>query len=52
VRLLVFVAFHETMVEAAQREKQVKKWRRAWKLALIEQDNNPEWRDLYGDLVP
>jgi putative endonuclease len=27
----------------------VKKWRRAWKLKLIE-DMNPDWRDLYGEL--
>jgi predicted GIY-YIG superfamily endonuclease len=28
-------------------EKRLKRWRRAWKFALIEQ-GNPEWRDLYG----
>ena len=32
-----------------QREKQVKIWKRAWKLRLIE-ENNPEWNDLYVDL--
>jgi putative endonuclease len=31
------------------REKAIKKWRRAWKIELIERDN-PSWRDLYFDL--
>ncbi len=35
---------------AITREKQMKKWRRAWKIELIEKDN-PEWKDLYYDLV-
>ena len=34
---------------AIEREKRLKKWRRAWKLALIE-EANPDWRDLYPDL--
>ena len=34
---------------AIETEKRLKKWRRAWKLALIERDN-PEWRDLYDEL--
>jgi putative endonuclease len=33
-----------------RRENQIKKWRRAWKIELIER-SNPEWRDLYWDLV-
>lgn len=38
-------------IEAAiVREKQIKNWRRAWKMALIEKDN-PGWRDLYEDLL-
>ncbi len=36
--------------DAILREKRLKKWKRQWKLRLIEQDN-PEWRDLYDDLV-
>jgi predicted GIY-YIG superfamily endonuclease len=48
VRLLVYVECHDTMSQAIQREKQLKKWRRAWKIALIERDN-PQWRDLYED---
>ena len=50
VHRLVYVEFHETMPDAIVREKQIKKWRRAWKLALIEK-TNPQWRDLYGDLL-
>jgi putative endonuclease len=38
------------MTTAIAREKEIKKWRRAWKLALIERDN-PQWRDLYEDLL-
>jgi putative endonuclease len=50
VHILVFAEFHETMEDAIVREKQIKKWRRAWKLELIEQ-HNPQWRDLYDELV-
>ncbi|MGH6695953.1 hypothetical protein [Sphingopyxis sp.] len=35
--------------EAIAREKAIKKWRRAWKLELIEQ-GNPQWLDLYDRL--
>ncbi len=35
---------------AIRREKQLKKWNRAWKLRLIE-EANPEWRDLYEELL-
>ena len=45
----VFAEFHDTMGGAILREKQLKKWRRAWKLELIERAN-PQWRDLYEDL--
>jgi putative endonuclease len=47
---LVYVEFHATMPDAIQREKQIKKWRRTWKLALIEQ-SNPQWVDLYDQLI-
>ena len=47
---LVYAEFHEAMAEAILREKQIKKWRRAWKPQLIESDN-PQWRDLYDDLL-
>jgi putative endonuclease len=44
-KALVWYENHATMAEAIQREKRIKRWRREWKLALIEADN-PEWRDL------
>ena len=50
VHRLVFVEFHETMADAILREKRLKKWRRAWKLDLIER-GNPQWRDLYDELT-
>ncbi|SMF29933.1 putative endonuclease [Tistlia consotensis] len=37
------------MTEAIHREQRVKRWRRAWKIELIERAN-PEWRDLYENL--
>ena len=46
VHLLVWFEPHDTMGTAIAREKDIKKWKRAWKLALIEQ-SNPEWVDLY-----
>jgi putative endonuclease len=49
VHRLVYVEFHDTMPDAILREKRIKRWRRAWKLALIERDNS-QWRDLYSDL--
>ena len=51
VRTFVFAEFHETMEDAILQEKRIKKWRRAWKLELIEQ-HNPQWRDLYDQLAP
>ena len=50
VHRLVFVEFHETMADAILREKRIKKWRRTWKLALIERHNR-QWRDLYEELA-
>ena len=47
--ILVWYEVHERMDSAILREKRLKKWRRAWKVALIEQEN-PEWRDLYATL--
>jgi putative endonuclease len=48
---LVYAEVHDSMVDAVLREKRVKRWRRAWKLQLIERDN-PAWRDLYDEFVP
>jgi putative endonuclease len=47
---LVWAERLSTMVEAIEHEKRVKRWRRAWKIALIERAN-PEWQDLFGDLI-
>ena len=49
VTRLVWYEMHETAETAITREKQIKKWNRAWKIELIEQDN-PDWRDLAEDL--
>ena len=50
IHFLVHFELHESMVEAISREKQLKKWNRAWKIALIEA-NNPEWNDLWETLI-
>jgi putative endonuclease len=41
---------HESRESAFQRERQIKKWNRAWKLEMIE-SINPAWRDLSGELM-
>jgi putative endonuclease len=51
VKLLVWFEAHDTRESAFIRERQIKKWNRAWKLELIEKQN-PEWRDLYFELMP
>jgi putative endonuclease len=40
----------EDIEAAILEEKRLKRWKRAWKIRLIE-DSNPGWRDLYGDIV-
>ena len=50
VHVLVWFEQHETMASAISREKAIKAWKRDWKLNLIE-STNPEWRDLYLDIV-
>jgi putative endonuclease len=40
---------HETSLGAITREKQMKKWRRAWKIRLIE-EKNANWEDLYDKI--
>jgi len=47
---LVWFEIHESMESAISREKAIKKWRRAWKVRMIE-DQNPRWRDLFPDLL-
>jgi putative endonuclease len=49
VHLLVWFEVHDEIREAIQREKQIKYWRRTWKLELIEK-TNPHWHDLYDEL--
>ena len=50
VTRLVWYEMHPTMESAITREKQLKKWNRAWKMRLI-QDANPYWNDLWPTLV-
>ena len=47
---LVYFEQHAGMADAILREKQMKKWNRAWKIALIEKDN-PTWRDLWPEII-
>jgi putative endonuclease len=51
VKILVWYELHESRESAFKRERQLKKWNRAWKLRLIEQ-MNPQWRDLADELMP
>jgi putative endonuclease len=48
-RLVYFEGFAE-IGEAIRREKQIKKWNRAWKIRLIE-EKNPDWCDLYPEIA-
>jgi putative endonuclease len=48
IKRLVWFEVHETMESAILREKQIKRWRWAWKYDLIHKDN-PTWRDLAED---
>jgi putative endonuclease len=50
IKLLVYFEVHETVESAITREKQMKKWERAWKIRLIEKDNS-EWRDLTDMII-
>jgi putative endonuclease len=49
VERLVWFEAHETAGTALRREKQLKEWRRDWKINLPERDN-PYWNDLYPSL--
>ncbi len=49
IHRLVWYEIHESCESAFEREKQIKKWKRAWKLKLIEKDN-PSWNDLYESI--
>jgi putative endonuclease len=50
VKLLVYFEQHSTAIEAIQREKNIKHWSREWKIDLIVA-SNPDWRDLYAEIV-
>jgi putative endonuclease len=50
VHLVVYYELHHEMRFAIVREKQIKKWSRAWKVALIERDN-PFWNDLWPNIL-
>jgi putative endonuclease len=49
VEQLVYFELHDDMYEAIVREKRLKNWNRAWKIALIDK-LNPEWKDLSDQL--
>ncbi len=50
VRRLVWYEIYDDPVSAIQREKEIKKWRRDWKITMIE-GSNPDWKDLYSDIT-
>ena len=50
LQILVWFEQHAAIIDAITREKQLKKWHRAWKVNLI-QSINPAWRDLYLDFT-
>ena len=50
VNQLVWFDHSESIIAAIQREKQIKAWKRHWKIQLIEQ-TNPYWQDLYLTLL-
>ena len=49
VDILVWYELHELIASARHRERQIKEWRRDWKIVLIEPEN-PDWLDLYRSL--
>ena len=48
--LLVWFEVHDTREIAFTRERQIKKWERAWKVRMIE-ELNPDWRDLSDTVI-
>jgi len=50
VVMLVYYEQYSSILEARARERTLKRWRRAWKIELIDKFN-PDWRDLSGDLA-
>ncbi|MBL0942547.1 MAG: GIY-YIG nuclease family protein [Alphaproteobacteria bacterium] len=50
LKMLVYYEYTDDVRTAIQREKNLKHWIHEWKVALI-RNMNPEWRDLYEDLI-
>jgi len=50
LKKLVYYEVFDDINEAIKREKQLKKWKRVWKIELIDKFN-PTWKDLYLDLI-
>jgi putative endonuclease len=50
IKMLVYFESLETIAAALQREKNIKHWSREWKIDLIVA-SNPDWRDLFDDIV-
>jgi putative endonuclease len=50
VKTLAYFESHDDIDRALQREKNLKHWRRAWKIDLIEKAN-PDWHDLYDTIT-
>ena len=50
LKMLVLAEYHGTIQDAIMREKAMKAWKRDWKIELIEKAN-PDWRDLFDDLI-
>lgn len=50
IHLLVYYEQHQEIEQAIIREKQMKKWKRYWKIKLIN-TMNPEWTDLYTKII-
>ena len=51
VHSLVYYEIYRNIEDAILREKRMKKWKRSWKLNMIEKFN-PDWKDLYDSLFP
>jgi putative endonuclease len=50
VRRLVWFEIYDDPRTAIEREKEIKKWKRQWKIDLIEKEN-PDWKDLYPEIT-
>ncbi|MCX6767037.1 MAG: GIY-YIG nuclease family protein [Candidatus Moranbacteria bacterium] len=50
INMLVYYESTENIISAIEQEKRIKKWKRKWKLDLIEK-NNPQWKDLFLEIA-